>query len=102
MAERDTILAVLGGDIGIAGLILVFAGFVITKAESFTVVRKANAYRWIARFSLVPIIVALVSAWISIDAIQGCGWCAEYSLCSLKLVLVLTGIYAIIGAVLTF
>jgi hypothetical protein len=100
--ERDVILAVLGSDIGIAGLLLIFAGFVITKAESFTVVRKAFAYRWIARFSLVPIVAALASAWMSIDAVQGCSWCADYSLCSLKIVLVLTGIYAIIGALFTF
>jgi hypothetical protein len=102
MAERDTLLAVVGGDVGIAGLILVFAGFVITKAESFAVVRKANAYRWIARLSLIPILASLGSAWLSIDAIEGCAWCGEYSLYSLKIVLALTGTYAVVGALFTF
>jgi len=35
MADREVIEAVLGSDIAIAGLVLVFAGFLLTKAESF-------------------------------------------------------------------
>jgi hypothetical protein len=102
MSDKEVILAVLGNDIAVAGLLLVFAGFVITKAESFQDVTRGDRYRWLARASLVPIVAALVSAWFSIDAIQGCLWCADHSLTSLKLVLALTGIYAIIAAVVTF
>jgi hypothetical protein len=102
MVEKDVILGVLGNDIAIAALLLVFAGFVIAKAESFQNVTRADRYRWLARCSLIPIVAALVSAWISIDGLQGCAWCSENALPSLKLVLVLTGLYAIIAAVLTF
>jgi aminoglycoside phosphotransferase len=102
MADKDVVLAVLSNDIAVAALLLVFAGFVITKAESFQNEIRADRFRWLARFSLVPIVAALGSAWLSIDAIQGCGWCSENSLLSLKAVLALTGIYAIIAALVTF
>jgi hypothetical protein len=102
MADMDIILAVLSNDIAVAGLLLVFAGFVITKAESFQNVTRGDRYRWLARAALLPIAAALVSAWISVDAVQGCSWCADQLLTSLKLVLALTGIYAIIATALTF
>jgi hypothetical protein len=102
MAERDTILAVLQSDIGLVGLVLIFAGFVVAKAESFSNVGRGDRYRWLALTSLVPIIAALISAWISMNGIEGGTWSASHSLCSLKLVLALTGIYAIIAATLTF
>lgn len=102
MADKDVVLAVLSNDIAVAALLLVFAGFVIAKAESFQNERRADRFRLLARCSLVPILAALGSAWISIDGIQGCAWCSDHSLLSLKLVLALTGIYAIIAALVTF
>lgn len=102
MAERDTILAVLQSDIGLVGLILVFAGFVVTKAESFSNVERGDRYRWLASASLIPIIASLISAWICMDGIEGGTWAANHSLYSLKIVLSLTAIYAIIAAFLTF
>jgi hypothetical protein len=102
MAERDTILAVLQSDIGLVGLVLTFAGFVVAKAESFSNIERGDRYRYLALASLVPIVAALVSAWISMNAIEGGIWSANHSLYSLKLVLALTGVYAIIAAALTF
>jgi predicted RNA-binding Zn-ribbon protein involved in translation (DUF1610 family) len=45
MAEKDVILAALGSDIAVAGLILVFAGFLMTKADSFEGSRSARQSR---------------------------------------------------------
>jgi len=102
MADKEIFLAIIGTDVSAAGLLLVFAGFVIAKAESFQNVTRADRYRWLARGSLIPIILALASAWLSVDALQGCQWCADQSLPSLKFVLVFTGLYAVISALLTF
>lgn len=96
MAERDTILAVLQSDIGVAGLILVFAGFLLAKGETYET-RRGDKYRLLSRLSLFPILACATSIWISMDAIEGNAWCANHSLGSLKLVLVIAGIYAIIA-----
>ena len=96
MAERDTILAVLQSDIGIAAIILVFAGFLLTKSETFET-KRGDKYRVIALFSLLPILASVASIWISMDAIEGSAWCANHALGSLKVVLSMTGIYAIIA-----
>jgi len=98
VAEHDTILAVLQSDIGIAALIVVFAGFLLTKSETYST-RLGDKYRVIALFSLLPILVCVASIWISMDAIEGSIWCMNHSLWSLKLVLVFAGIYAIIATI---
>ncbi|MBN1548333.1 MAG: hypothetical protein JW902_16910 [Syntrophaceae bacterium] len=96
MAERDAIITVLGSDIGLAGLILVFAGFLLSKAGDFDG-RRGDKFRLLARWSLVPILAVISSAFLSIYAIEGCQWATSFSLFSLKIVLSLTGIYAVIG-----
>lgn len=100
--ERDVILAALGSDIAVAGLVLVFAGFLATKAESFEGSRAGDKYSWLAVAGLIPIIVSLTAAWMCIDALQGGEWEAGHTLLMLKIVLALTGGYAIISAVLAF
>lgn len=98
MAERDTILAVLQSDIGIAALILVFTGFLLTKAATYET-KRGDKYRVIALLSLLPVLVCVASIWISMDAIEGNAWCIAHSFWSLKLVLVFAGIYAIIATI---
>jgi uncharacterized membrane protein len=100
--EKDVILAALGSDIAIAGLVLVFSGFLATKAESFEGSRSGDKYNWLAVSGLVPIIFSLVAAWMCVDALQGGAWEADHSLLMLKIVLALTGVYAIISAWLAF
>jgi|SRR6267154_1481487 len=98
MPERDTILAVLSSGIGLAGLLLVFAGFLATKAESFTAV-MGEKYKWLALGTLLPILSALALSWISIDALEGCHWAGYHLLTLLKIELAITGGYAIIGLI---
>ena len=102
MIERDVILAALGSDIAIAGLVLVFAGFLVTKAESFEGSKYGDKYNWLAVAGLIPIVVSLAAAWMCVDAVQGHVWEAEHTLVMLKIVLALTGAYAIISALLAF
>jgi hypothetical protein len=102
MAEKDVLLAVLGSDIAVAGLVLVFAGFLVTKAESYRGSKTGDKYNWLAVGGLVPIIFSLAAAWMCIDGLQSGQWEAEHALLMLKIVLALTGTYAIISAVLAF
>jgi len=71
MADREVIEAVLGSDIAIAGLVLVFAGFLLTKAESFRGSRAGDVYSWLAVAGLAPIVASLVAAWMCIDGASG-------------------------------
>jgi hypothetical protein len=48
VAERETILAVLQSDIGIAALILVFAGFLLTKSETYQT-KLGDKYRGLVK-----------------------------------------------------
>jgi len=102
MGEKDVILAVLGNHIAIAGLILIFAGFLLSKAESYEGSRRGDKYNWLAVAGLIPIIAALLSAEICIEALKGWKWGADHALGTLQIVLALTGVYAIISAVLAF
>jgi hypothetical protein len=53
MTEHDTILAILQSDIGIAALIVVFAGFLLTKSETFeTRARTTTPPRRLTKFRL--------------------------------------------------
>lgn len=74
MVGKDVIEAVLGSDVAIAGLVLVFAGFLLTKAESSRSSRSGHVYNWLAVAGLIPIVASLAAAWMSIDGLQGgCG-----------------------------
>jgi hypothetical protein len=79
---------------------LVFAGFLLAKAEGFET-KRGDKFRIIALLALVPIGGAIISAWISIGAIEGSQWDLAHSLLSLKAVLVLTGIYSVFGLILS-
>jgi hypothetical protein len=98
MPEHDTILAILSSGIAVAGLLLVFSGFLMTKAESFSA-SVGDKYKWLALLSLLPIITALALTWIATDALAGPGWEGYHLLTLFKIQLAITGGYAIIGLI---
>jgi len=102
MVEKDVILAALGSDIAIAGLILVFAGFLMTKADSFEGSRYGDKFNLLALAGLVPIVASLAAAWMCVDGLQGGDWEAVHVLFMLKIVLALTCGYAVLSGVLAF
>jgi hypothetical protein len=98
LPDQDTILAVLSSGIALAGLLLVFSGFMMAKAESLSSLR-GDKYRYLSLGTLVPILFAIFLSWLSIDAIQGNKWAGYHLLIFLKIQLALTGAYAIIGLI---
>jgi uncharacterized membrane protein len=100
MIERDAALAVLGGALALAGVLLIFIGFILPKTEAYNE-RTADRFRWIARLGLFPFLAALFCAWVSIWAVQGGLWSGMHLWGVLKLTLVLTAIYAIISTVVS-
>jgi predicted ferric reductase len=100
MIGNDVILAALGSDIAIAGLVLVFVGFVSAKAESYQGDKSGDKFHWLAVSGFIPILVSLIAAWMCVDALQYHVWEANHTLMMLKVVLVLLGIYTISSAVI--
>jgi len=68
--EKDIILAVLGASVGLAGLLLVFSGFVFTQAAGFppahTDDETIKKYRNAGRFGVWPFLFAILNAALSV------------------------------------
>jgi hypothetical protein len=96
LPEVDTILAALSGGIALAGLLLIFSGFLITKAASFET-KRGDKFVWFARATLIPVLSALALSWLSIDALQGNPWALAHLIGTLKLVLGITAAFAVVG-----
>jgi len=71
--EKDTIIAALGSAIGLAGILLVFIGFVYSHGESFSNVSTTRKYQRVAKAGLAPFSISLASAWFCLRWLQWCG-----------------------------
>jgi hypothetical protein len=97
MADKDVALGILQAAIAIGGLLLIFIGFVLGRGDREPLKGIRVKIKRIAIFGLVPFIAALFCAWQSIWAIQGAHGSAMYLFCTLKIVLALTAVYAIMA-----
>ncbi len=89
---KDVVIAILGAAVGLAGLLLVFVGFVFSRAEAFTT-RRGDRFRLIAKLGVVPFIASLVCACLCMEWMDGrfglYWWCVQ----SFKLDIALTAAY---------
>lgn len=63
--NRDLILAILGGSVSLAGLLLVFAGFLFSQAASLppeTDDKIIDGFRWAGKIAAGPFVLCLVVA----------------------------------------
>jgi hypothetical protein len=98
--EKDTVLAAIGSAIGLAGLLLVFVGFIYTHGESFSSEATKRKFQRVAKAGIIPFSVALLCAWFCLRWLQW-GGLADYSYALLlfKLSLLLTLAYGIIAVI---
>lgn len=52
MPEKDTALAIMGAAVGLAGLLLVFSGFLLARAAQYES-KRGDVYRVFAKFGLL-------------------------------------------------
>jgi hypothetical protein len=97
MADKDTALAILQAAIALAGLLLVFIGFLLSKADQTDLKAPRQRIRRIVGAGLIPFVAALGCSWQSIWVLQGAHLSAAYLYSTLKIVLVLVGLYAIMA-----
>lgn len=100
MVTSSIALGVLQSAIALAGLLLVFLGFLITRAEK----TSHRVSRWkikaVALCGLIPFLTAIICALQSIWAIQAYPFSSLHLLTTMKVLLVLTGLYAVLATLL--
>ena len=67
---KDVVIAILGSSVALAGLLLVFCGFVFAQAEGFpkatTDDEIINRYRNVGRIGLLPFLLSLSLAALNV------------------------------------
>lgn len=102
MADKDEALAILQAAIAIAGLILVYSGFVLAKGAALSDIRKRKKFERLAKIGLIPVVSSLFCALMGVRVLLpgrfGSAWSSDWILFAFEVVLFLTGAYAIIAA----
>ena len=105
MADKDIALALLQASIAIAGLVLVYSGFLAGRAADFKGDRRGDKFIWLARGGFIPVIAALFCCGMGVRVLRpgawGNTWSSMWLILSFEIVLALTAIYAIIAAFLS-
>jgi hypothetical protein len=105
MADKDMALAILQATIAIAGLVLVYSGFLAAKATEAHGNRSGDKFSLLARLGMIPVISALFCSGMGVRVLLvghwGNEWCASWLILAFEIVLALTAIYAIIAAFLS-
>lgn len=96
--EKDTILAIFGAAVGLAGIVLVFIGFISTHAENFQDNLRKKVFKLVAKVGLFPFAVSLIAAFFSLVWLQTSSqFSYHYALLSFTISLISTLLYGIIS-----
>jgi hypothetical protein len=60
--KKDIVLAIFGAAVGLAGILLVFVGFVYSHAETQPLADDRKKFRVVAKVGLLPFLVSLTCA----------------------------------------
>ena len=101
MAEpKDIAAAILAASVSLAGLLLVFAGFVYARGETLQPKRR-DAFRIWAKLSCVPFLLAVICSLTSFESLLGSGPWYSYSIYIFRAVVGASGVYGV-ASVLIF
>jgi len=96
--SKDVMIGILGAAVGLAGLLLVVAGYVFSQVNGFNPATTDDAligrYETAAKLGLVPFILALCDAALCLAWLIHCSTCIfSIAVGGFFLLLVLTAIY---------
>ena len=74
---KDAIIAALGASAALAGLLLVFIGFVYARGESYNSIR-GDRFKTAAKIGIIPFLVTIVCVGICFEWLLG--WHSGYVL----------------------
>jgi hypothetical protein len=67
---KDVMITLLGAAVGLAGLLLIFSGFLFAQADSFPKATTddaiINRYRNAGRFAVIPFLVSFAVAFLAL------------------------------------
>ncbi len=92
MMQKDIALGLLAAIVTIEGLILIFCGFLFTKAESYET-KRGKKFKLMAKLGVLPLIASFLSSWVCIMAIQDNPWAVLNGV----IAIVISAIYSIIA-----
>jgi hypothetical protein len=100
METKDIVVAIFGAAVGLAGILLVFVGFVYSRAETMDIARTREKFRRIAKSGIVPFLVSLLCSalclrWMLVPSVVTFCW-VRYSF---YVCLVLTTLYGVVAFV---
>lgn len=81
----------------LAGLLLVFVGFIFAKAEAAHVKARADLLRNTARAGAIPFLLAMGCAWCGVNYIQGDIAAFELTIWLFRFALIATVWYAFVA-----
>lgn len=68
--EKDTIVAILGATVTVAGLVLVFIGFVASQGEQFQNNQRKRVFKRVAKTGLIPFAISLLAGYFCVCWLQ--------------------------------
>jgi hypothetical protein len=90
--QKDSIIAAFGASAALAGLLLVFIGFVYVRGESYSTVR-GDRFKWAAKAGTVPFLVTLACAWCCFEWLTGSEWAYWWSILFFRIGMIATAFY---------
>lgn len=90
--HKDVMGAFLGAGSALAGLLLVFIGFVYARGESYES-RRGDVFKKAARLGIIPFLSDMVSCGFASAWLLGCWWAYGWTVWTFLIGLVLTALY---------
>src|SRR6266852_1619930 len=69
--QKDIVIAIFGAAVGLAGILLVFVGFIYSHAETIDTARTRERYKLVAKSGIVPFLVSLLCAFLCLKWMLG-------------------------------
>lgn len=94
--QRDAVTAVAGAASALAGLVLVFVGFVYARGEAMQNVKRGAQFKNVARAGVLLFVALLGSTWFALNFIQTeVSADYQFAMFIFRASLLLTGLYAL-------
>ena len=94
LEPKDIAAANLSASVSIAGLLLVFAGFIYSRGEAFDT-RRRDRFRWWVKAGTAPFLIAIACAYSSFEGLLGNGYWLAASILLLRATILTTAIYGV-------
>jgi hypothetical protein len=65
--QKDIVVAVFGAAVGLAGILLVFVGFVYAHAETIDLANTRKKLKIVAKVGIIPFLVSLLCTSLSLN-----------------------------------